>query len=278
MSVTAAKGFVASGIAAGIRRRDRKDVALVRSTEPAVGAAMFTRNRVQAACIQVCRDHLAIAEPQAVVVNSGVANAATGERGVLDALATTAEAGRLLGISAEQVLPLSTGVIGARLPTHRLLPGLQAAVLALSPDGGADAAEAVTADRQSLSVGVRNGRLEDVEREESRDLGLRVFVGKRQATVSASDLSPATRARLIERAVAMARLAPEDPYAGLAPEDRLARGPRLVAQHGDLFRRIEAKYGVPGAVLVAFWGLETDFGSDLGKYKAPTSVESSTAT
>lgn len=90
---------------------------------------------------------------------------------------------------------------------------------------GADAAEAVTADRQSLSVGVRNGRLEDVEREESRDLGLRVFVGRRQATVSASDLSPATRARLVERAVAMARLAPEDPYAGLVPEERLARGP-----------------------------------------------------
>lgn len=90
---------------------------------------------------------------------------------------------------------------------------------------GADAAEAVTAFRAALSVGVRNGALEDVEREESRDLGLRVFVGRRQATVSASDLSPQTRARLVERAVAMARLAPEDPYAGLAPEDRLARGP-----------------------------------------------------
>jgi PmbA protein len=90
---------------------------------------------------------------------------------------------------------------------------------------GADAAEAVSADRRSLSVGVRNGRLEDVEREESRDLGLRVFVGQRQASVSASDLSPATQARLVERAVAMARLAPEDPHAGFAPEDRLARGP-----------------------------------------------------
>ena len=90
---------------------------------------------------------------------------------------------------------------------------------------GADAAEAVSADRRSLSVGVRNGKLEDVEREESRDLGLRVFVGQRQATVSASDLSPATQARLVERAVAMARLAPEDPHAGFAPEDRLARGP-----------------------------------------------------
>ena len=90
---------------------------------------------------------------------------------------------------------------------------------------GADAAEAVSADRRSLSVGVRNGKLEDVEREESRDLGLRVFVGQRQATVSASDLSPVTQARLVERAVAMARLAPEDPHAGFAPEDRLARGP-----------------------------------------------------
>ncbi|WP_269219574.1 TldD/PmbA family protein [Brevundimonas vesicularis] len=90
---------------------------------------------------------------------------------------------------------------------------------------GADAAEAVSADRRSLSVGVRNGKLEDVEREESRDLGLRVFVGQRQASVSASDLSPATQARLVERAVAMARLAPEDPHAGFAPEGRLARGP-----------------------------------------------------
>ena len=102
-----------------------------------------------------------------------------------------------------------------------ILPELVAAALR----AGADAAEAVSAERASLSIGVRNGALEDVEREESRDLGLRVFIGTRQATVSASDLSDATRARLVERAVAMARLAPEDPYAGLAPQDRLARGP-----------------------------------------------------
>src|SRR5688500_10448648 len=102
-----------------------------------------------------------------------------------------------------------------------ILPELIAAALR----AGADAAEAVSAERAALSVGVRNGGLEDVEREESRDLGLRVFIGRRQATVSASDLSEATRNRLVERAVAMARLAPEDPYAGLAPQDRLARGP-----------------------------------------------------
>lgn len=98
-------------------------------------------------------------------------------------------------------------------------------LVAAALKAGADAAEAVASERASLSVGVRNGALEDVEREESRDLGLRVFIGRRQATVSASDLSDKTRARLVERAVAMARLAPEDPYAGLAPQDRLARGP-----------------------------------------------------
>ncbi|HYF23256.1 MAG TPA: TldD/PmbA family protein [Caulobacteraceae bacterium] len=90
---------------------------------------------------------------------------------------------------------------------------------------GADAAEAVVAERRSLSVGVRLEELEEVEREESRDLGLRIFVGRRQASVSASDLSPRTCERLVERAVAMARLAPEDPYGGLAPKELLAKGP-----------------------------------------------------
>ena len=89
---------------------------------------------------------------------------------------------------------------------------------------GADAAEAVSAERQSLSVSVRQGQLEDVQQEESRDLGLRVFIGKSQAVVSGSDVSKEARDRLIARAVAMARLAPEDAYAGLAPRDRLFTG------------------------------------------------------
>lgn len=108
-------------------------------------------------------------------------------------------------------------------PSPDILSDLVAAAL----KAGADAAEAVSAHRASLSVGVRNAKLEEVEREEARDLGLRIFIGRRQATVSASDLSDATRQRLVERAVAMARLAPEDPYAALAPEDRLARAPHL---------------------------------------------------
>lgn len=98
-------------------------------------------------------------------------------------------------------------------------------VVAAALKAGADAAEAVGAQRRSLSITVRMGALEEVEREEARDLGLRVFVGRRQATVSGSDISAEARAKLVERAVAMARLAPEDPYAGLADPDRLARGP-----------------------------------------------------
>ncbi len=157
LSVTSAKGFVASGVAAGIRRRERKDLAVVRSLPRAVGAAVFTRNLVQAACLQVNREHLALADPQAVVINSGVANAATGERGKLDALATAAEAARLLELPSEEVLVLSTGVIGARLPLNRLLPALDPAVAALSSEGGADAAEAImTTDTRSKEA-VSNG-------------------------------------------------------------------------------------------------------------------------
>jgi glutamate N-acetyltransferase/amino-acid N-acetyltransferase len=140
--VTAAKGFAAAAVHAGIRR-SRLDLALVRSTVPAVGAGMFTANRVQAAPVLVSKSHLARAEPQAVVINSGIANAATGKQGELDAIATAAEAAKLLGLDAEQVVVLSTGVIGARLPIESLLAGLAETAGALSGDGGADAAEAI---------------------------------------------------------------------------------------------------------------------------------------
>ncbi len=99
-------------------------------------------------------------------------------------------------------------------------------VVAAALRAGADAAEAVFAQRAALSVSVRLGALEEVEREESGDLGLRVFVGKRQATASGSDVSAEGQAKLVERVVAMAMLAPEDPYAGFAPRDRLAVGAR----------------------------------------------------
>ena len=97
-------------------------------------------------------------------------------------------------------------------------------VVSQALSAGADAAEAVFAERSSLSVGVRLGVLEEVEREESRELGVRVFIGARQASVSGSDVSREGRTRLVERVVAMAREAAEDPYASLAERGRLASG------------------------------------------------------
>jgi glutamate N-acetyltransferase / amino-acid N-acetyltransferase len=148
MSVTAAKGFVASGVRCGIRR-ERPDLALVRSVPRATGAAMFTANRMAAAPVVISREHLELAEPQAVVANSGNANAATGQRGELDARATAAQTARLLGLDAEEVLVLSTGVIGTRLPLDRILAGLPHAAAALSTDGHPAADAILTTDTRT---------------------------------------------------------------------------------------------------------------------------------
>jgi glutamate N-acetyltransferase/amino-acid N-acetyltransferase len=157
MSVTAAKGFVASGVHCGIRKNRRLDLSLVRSVVPATGAAMFTANRMLAAPVVVCKEHLELAQPQAVVTNSGVANAATGERGLLDARATAAETARLLDLDTEQVLVLSTGVIGTLLPLSNVVAGVRAAAASLATDGGAASAQAImttdTAAKQSVAHG-----------------------------------------------------------------------------------------------------------------------------
>jgi len=157
MSITAPKGFVAAGIHCGIRKNGHRDLALVRSLEPATGAGMFTANRVQAAPVVVSREHLELAQPQAVVVNSGVANAATGAQGIAGARATAAEVGRMLGVAEQEVLVLSTGVIGEQLPIDNVLAGVRSAALQLSRCGGSTAADAImttdTRAKEARSLG-----------------------------------------------------------------------------------------------------------------------------
>lgn len=102
-----------------------------------------------------------------------------------------------------------------------LKPTLES-LLSLAKAQGADAADAITAHGRSLSIGVREGELEDIDNSEGKEIGLRVFIGQRQATVSSSDLSHMSLEKLAERAVAMAKLAPEDPYCGLADPARFA--------------------------------------------------------
>ena len=108
------------------------------------------------------------------------------------------------------------------LDPDALAPALKI-LLAKAAHYGADAADAIATHGRSLSVVVREGDLEDVDNSEGRDIGLRVMVGKRQACVSSSDVSDMSLDMLAERAVAMARLAPEDPYCGLAPEEMLQK-------------------------------------------------------
>jgi glutamate N-acetyltransferase/amino-acid N-acetyltransferase len=158
VSVTAARGFLAAGVEARIRR-DGLDLALVRSSVRATGGALWTTNRVQAAPVLVSRRHLEQAEPQAVVINAGVANAATGEQGERDAEATADAAAAALGLEAREVLVLSTGVIGAPLPLDRVQAGVAAAAAGLSPDGGEAAASAIltTDSGPKTAVAARGG-------------------------------------------------------------------------------------------------------------------------
>ena len=115
------------GIArAGVRKPNRKDLLIVAIDEGSRVAGVFTKNRFSAAPVLVCREHLAKAERdsiRAVVVNTGVANAGTGEEGLANARAVCSATARALGLEAAQVLPLSTGVIMEPLPVDRIEAG-----------------------------------------------------------------------------------------------------------------------------------------------------------
>lgn len=128
---------------AGIRKLNRRDLLLVELAPGARVAGVFTQNRFCAAPVQVCRDHLSRAESRALVINTGVANAGTGEPGMVAARETCAAVGQTLGVVPEQVLPFSTGVILEPLPVARLVAGLPAAASDLKADNWFNAAHAI---------------------------------------------------------------------------------------------------------------------------------------
>lgn len=144
MSVTAAKGFTAAGIAAGIKDSGGEDLALVVNDGPGRAAAgVFTENRVKAAPVLWSQQVLKGGRVSAVVLNSGGANACTGPLGFQDTHATAEQAAAALGHSAAEVAVCSTGLIGTRLPMDKLLPGVDAAAGRLSEHGGEKAALAI---------------------------------------------------------------------------------------------------------------------------------------
>ena len=154
--VTAVNGFQASGVKAGVKPgSEKKDIALVYSTAVCSAAGVYTTNRVQAAPIAVDREHLQNGRAQAVLLNSGNANACTGEKGLADARRMCRVTGEALGLPIEDLLVCSTGVIGVELPMGVIEKGIAVAVDALSEEGGADAAEAImTTDTVAKSFAV----------------------------------------------------------------------------------------------------------------------------
>ena len=129
---------------AGIRRKNRRDLTLVEFAPGSRAAGVFTQNRCCAAPVTVCREHLAIdGSIRALVINTGIANAATGEQGMRAARETCAAVARMLGCEASEVLPFSTGVILEHLPVERLLAGLPAAQSDLAADHWHAAAHAI---------------------------------------------------------------------------------------------------------------------------------------
>jgi glutamate N-acetyltransferase/amino-acid N-acetyltransferase len=144
VSVTAPAGFRACGVTAGLKDSGRPDLALVVNDGPIrAAAAVLTGNRVQAAPVGWTRKATADGRIDAVVLNSGGANACTGEPGAADTRATADVTAEVLGVDPYDVAVCSTGLIGVRLPMDRLLDGVRSAADRLHPDGGDRAAEAI---------------------------------------------------------------------------------------------------------------------------------------
>jgi glutamate N-acetyltransferase/amino-acid N-acetyltransferase len=140
-----APGFRAGGAHCGLKGGGRTDVGLVVcDTEEVESALLLTRNASAAAPIRVCRDHCDRARIRAAVVNSGNANAETGEQGYADALAMCERAGAALGIESQHVAVAETGTIGVPLPVEAVLPGIDQAAAALAPTGGGEFSDAIT--------------------------------------------------------------------------------------------------------------------------------------
>ena len=143
-NVCAPRGFRAAGALGGIKAESTKlDVALVASDRIASAAAVYTTNRVQAAPLHLCREYLQDGKAHAVVLNSGNANACTGEQGLDNARAMSVQVGQGLGVRSEDVLVCSTGVIGVQLDMDAVQKGIAGVLSCLQDDGGDDAAVAI---------------------------------------------------------------------------------------------------------------------------------------
>ena len=151
-------GFKLGTASAGIKTPGRKDLVVMEIVKGSTVAGLFTQNAFCAAPVAVAKQHLANVSPKYLLVNTGNANAGTGEQGMTDALQSCDALAAATSSNKEQVLPFSTGVIGEPLPMDRLIGGMPAAVAALSENGWADAAEGIlTTDTRAKGASLQYG-------------------------------------------------------------------------------------------------------------------------
>jgi len=167
--VTAARGFAAAGMKAGIKESGKPDLAIVFTETPAVGVGMFTTNAIRASSVNWCDEILPSPVVHAIVCNSGCANACTGKRGSSDNAQMAVEVAKALGISSKTVLTASTGVIGKYLPMERIRAAVPKLTAAVSAKGGAAFAEAITTTDTA-----------------KKEVAVRVKCGKEQFTIGAA--------------------------------------------------------------------------------------------
>ncbi len=158
--ITAPQGYLASGVSSGIKKKGL-DLAVIFSSQPASAAGVFTLNQVQAAPVLLCKENLKLSRgrARAILINSGCANACTGEQGMKDCMLTTRSVASHLNVDPAQVLAASTGVIGSFLPVPKMLKGISSAVSALNSKGGGAAVRAImTTDTCEKSIAIE-GRI-----------------------------------------------------------------------------------------------------------------------
>jgi glutamate N-acetyltransferase/amino-acid N-acetyltransferase len=162
MGIIMCPGFEAAGIAAGLKKKDKKDLGLIFSRVPANTAGVFTRNRVKAAPVILDRERIKKGVCQAVIVNSGNANCCTGEQGIKDAETMAALSASELGISEDLVLVASTGVIGEPMPMEKIESAIPRLVRSLQPEGLPDLAKSImttdTVPKMVSGQGIADGK------------------------------------------------------------------------------------------------------------------------
>jgi len=159
--ITSAKDFLAAGVSCGLKKSGRLDLALLVCPSGANAAAMFTTNKIVSAAVQVSKNHVKSRKIFAVVVNSGNANACTGERGLQNAIKMCSQTAELVGTEPNEVLVASTGIIGEQMPMKKITSGISkaAAKLSASASAGLDFAKAIMTTDKKVKRAVHKFRI-----------------------------------------------------------------------------------------------------------------------